>query len=119
MRFEYNAVQKNLNLHFWFQVKRENGRIANFMTINPINDYAVYSKGYYVVNLPINGAQFKCMGTSIIKRRVYGCDISLEESLSNVNVDFGLINLHNFYSNDSCVNINLNIKNLYLVRKLY
>jgi hypothetical protein len=116
LQFELQANDSSLNLHFWFQVKRENKRIANFMTVEPISKYSVFRNGFYVVNLPINQVQFKCMGTSFLKRRVYGCDIPLEEALSNVNVDFGFINLLSDSYNDNCTYVNLIIRNINLIK---
>lgn len=116
LQLEFKTIDSNLNLHFWFQVKRESKRFANFMTVEPISRYSIFRNGFYVVKLPINQVQFKCMGTSFLKRRVYDCDIPVEDALSNVNVDFGIINLVNDSFNDSCSYVNLSIRKFYLIK---
>lgn len=116
IHFEYKSSLPNTSMYFWFQVKRENKRFANFMSALPISEFSTYQNGFYYVNIPIGQIDFKCMGTSFLKRRVYGCDISLEEALGNVNVDFGIINLLNDSYNDSCIYLNLSIRNIWLIQ---
>lgn len=116
LQLEFQTNDSNLNLHFWFQVKRENKRIANFMTVEPISKYSIFRNGFYVVKLPINQVQFKCMGTSFLKRRVYGCDISINEALDNVNLDFGLINLIGPFSSNICTDVSLKIRNFEIIK---
>lgn len=116
LQLDIQTNDSNLNLHFWFQTERENRRISNFMTVEPIKKYSTFHNGFLTIKLPINQVKFKCMGTSLRKVHVYGCDISLKEALSNVNMNFGLINLLNYSFNDSCTDINLKLRNLYLIR---
>jgi hypothetical protein len=116
IHFEYKSSLPNSRLHFWFQVKRKNKRIANFMSTLPIFEFSTFRNGYYLVNIPIGQVDFKCMGTSFLKRRVYGCDISLEEALMNVNVNFGLVNLLSDSYKDNCTHVNLVIRNIYLIK---
>lgn len=116
IHFEYKSSLPNTSLHFWFQVKRKNKRITNFMSSLPISEFSTHQNGFYYVNIPIGQVDFKCMGTSFLKRRVYGCDTSLEEALGNVNVNYGIINLLSNSYNDSCTYVNLTIRNIWLIK---
>ncbi len=90
LRYTTVGLDDGSSLHFWLQVKGgPGGRATNIYYIDPL------PLGYdQRVEIDLgNLSKYRCMSSSVRRIRTYGCDMSVRDSLSNVNVDLGIIRI--------------------------
>lgn len=79
-------------VHFWFQSNGRWGRPVNYYLKQRLNSELTEAERSYSIAIPLDRAEkFQCMGSSVARMRTYGCDISANEALSDVDLDLGLI----------------------------
>lgn len=88
-----NLDLKGAQLLFWFQVVSPNGKYTNYALIGaPIyQGSSVMQSNQIYVYLPNDSKMWQCLGSSDARSDTYGCSISFQDAIKNVNNDFGLI----------------------------
>jgi hypothetical protein len=96
--FVFSLQTENLNLRggqvlFWFQVVSPNGTYTNYALFGaPIyQGSSVMQTDETYVYLSTDPGMWKCLGSADARSDTYGCSVSFQDAIKNVNNDFGLI----------------------------
>jgi len=92
-RYEVKGFDDGSSLHFWVQGSGNGKRLTNHFHGVPL---VAGAEGIHESVIDIGDAsQYRCLGATARKAKMYGRDQSADEVLRDVNVDFGYVRLVN------------------------